>query len=69
MICISHSDEIVAIVRIIPHERIQNRSVEQIMDVPVPQVQEENLEVAKIDPQERILESNTTYQGLQASCS
>jgi len=35
-------------------ERVQQRTVEQVVDVPVPQVVEEVIEVAKVIPQERV---------------
>ena len=37
-----------------PHERLQNRIVEQVVDVPVRQIQEEMVEVNQVVPQERI---------------
>ena len=39
---------VVEVVQIIPQERIQLRIVEQVFDVPVPQVVEEILEVIKV---------------------
>ena len=48
--------DVVEVVQIIPQERIQQRIVEQIVDVPVPQVVEEILEVIKVIPQERVSE-------------
>ena len=46
--------EIVEVVRVIPQERVQQRTVEQIVDVPVPQVVEEIVEVVQIIPQGRL---------------
>ena len=43
-------DEIVEVVRLIPQERVQQRTVEQIVHVPVPQVVEEMTEVVQIIP-------------------
>ena len=37
-----------------PQERVQNRTVEQVVNVPVPQIQEEIVEVIQLVPQERI---------------
>merc|ERR1712032_363258 len=47
-------EEIVEIAKIISQERVQQRTVEQVVDVPVPQVVEEIVEIAKIIPQERV---------------
>ena len=47
-------DEIIEVVRLIPQERVQKRTVEQIVHVPVPQVVEEIAEVVQIIHQERI---------------
>ena len=46
--------EIVEVVKVIPQERISERIVEQIVDVPVPQIMEEIVEVVQIIPQERV---------------
>ena len=48
--------EIIEVVRLIPQERVQQHTVEQIVDVPVPQVVEEIAEVVQIIHQERISE-------------
>ena len=40
--------------QIMPQERVQNRTVEQVVDVPVTQIQEEIVEVIQLAPQERI---------------
>ena len=40
--------------QIMPQERLQNRIVEQVVDVPVPQIQEEIVEVIQLVPPERI---------------
>ena len=37
-----------------PQERSQNRTVEQVVDVPVPQIEEEFVEVIQLVPPERI---------------
>ena len=37
-----------------PQERPQNRTVEQVVDVPVPQIQVEIVEVIQLVPPERI---------------
>ena len=37
------------VVKFIPQEQVQNRTVRQIIDVPVPRVMEENTEVEKLD--------------------
>ena len=37
-----------------PQERVQNRTGEQVVDVPVPQFQEEIVEVIRVVPQVRI---------------
>ena len=42
--------EIIEVVRLIPQERVQQRTVEQIVHVPVPQVVEEIAEVVQIIP-------------------
>ena len=42
--------EIVEVVRLIPQERVQQRTVEQIVDVAVPQVVKEIVEVVQIIP-------------------
>ena len=47
-------DEIIEVVRQIPHERIQQRTVEQIVHVSVAQVVEEMAGVVQIIPQERV---------------
>ena len=47
-------EEILETIRIIPQERVQQRTVEQVIDVRVPQVVEQVVEVVKIIPQERI---------------
>ena len=39
-------------VRLTPHERVQQNTVEQIVDFPVPQILEEAVEVAKFVPHE-----------------
>ena len=49
-------EDIVEVVRLIPQERVQQRTVEQIVHVPVPQAVEEILEVVQIILKERILE-------------
>ena len=49
-------DEIIVVVRVIPQERVQQRTVEQSVHVPVPQVVGEIMEVVQITPQERISE-------------
>ena len=46
--------EIVEVVRLIPQERVHQRTVEQIVHVPAPQVAEEIAEVVQMIPQERI---------------
>ena len=46
--------EIIEVVRLIPQERVQQRTVEQIVHIPVPQVVEEIAEVVQIIPQERV---------------
>ena len=51
---ISELDESVA--HTVPQEGIQERIVGEIMDVPVPQMAEQMLEVPKIIPQDRILQ-------------
>ena len=38
----------------IPQERVQNNTVEQIVDVPVSQIQEETVEVIQLLPQDRM---------------
>ena len=43
-------EEIVEVVRLILQERVQQRTVEQIVDVPVPQVVEEIAEVVETIP-------------------
>ena len=47
-------DEIIEVVRLTPEERVQQRTVEQIHHVPVPQVVGEIVEVVQIIPQERM---------------
>ena len=47
-------DEIIEVVRLIPQESFQRRTVEQVVHVPVPQVVEEIAGVAQIIHQERI---------------
>ena len=47
-------DKIIEVVRLIPQERVQQRTVEQILHVPVPQVVEEIAAVVQIILQERI---------------
>ena len=42
--------------QVFPQERISERILEQIVDAPVPQIQEQVVEIAKITPQERIWE-------------
>ena len=42
--------EIVAAVTLVPHERVRQRTSEQIVHVPVPQVVEETVEVAQTIP-------------------
>ena len=37
-------------VQIMPQERLQNRTVEQVVGVPVPQIQEEIVEVIQVVP-------------------
>ena len=37
-----------------PQERVQNRTVEQVVDVPVPHIHGEIVEVIQLVPQERI---------------
>ena len=49
-------EEIVEVVRLIQQERIQQRTVEQTVDVPVPQVVEEMVDVLQIILLERISE-------------
>ena len=49
-------DEVVEVVRLIPQESVQQRTVEQIVRVSVPQVGEEISEVVQITPQDRISE-------------
>ena len=44
------------IVQIIPQERMQNRTAEQIVDVPIRQIWDEIVEVIRLNPQERMLE-------------
>ena len=46
-------DEIIEIVRLIPQERVQQRTVEQIVHVPVPQVVNKIAGVVQITPEER----------------
>ena len=43
-------------IQLIPQERISERIVEHIVDVPVPQMQEQIVEVIKVIPQERVSE-------------
>ena len=47
-------EEIVEVVRMIPRERVQRRTVEQIVHVPVPQVVEEIAGLVQMILQERI---------------
>ena len=47
-------EEIGEVVRLIPQERVQQRTVEQIVHVPVLRVVEEVAEVVRTIPQERI---------------
>ena len=47
-------DEIIEVARWTPQERVQQRTVEQIVHVPVPKVVEEIAGVVQIIPQERI---------------
>ena len=49
-------EEIVEVVRLIPQERVQQPTVEQIVDFSGPQVVEEIVEVVQIIHQERISE-------------
>eukprot|EP00971_Amphidinium_carterae_P180775 3585682-Amphidinium_carterae.1 len=46
-------EEIINVPKIIPQERVQNRTVEMVVDVPVPQTVEEIVTVPKIIPQEK----------------
>ena len=46
--------EIVEVVRLIPQERVHQRTVEQIVHVPVPQVVEEMAEVVQESISKRI---------------
>ena len=50
-------DEIIEVVRLIPPERVQQRTVEQNVHVPVPQVVEETAEVVQIIPPGAYLEA------------
>ena len=43
-------------IQLIPQERISERIVEHIVDVPVPQMQEQIVEVIKVIPQELVSE-------------
>ena len=47
-------DEIIEVLRVIPHERVQQHTVEQIVHVPVPQIVGETVEVVQMIPQECI---------------
>ena len=42
--------EIAAVVTLVPHERVRQRTVEQIVHVPAPQVVEETAEVVQTIP-------------------
>ena len=44
------------VIKLFPAERVPERTVEQIVDMPVPQIQEQIVEVAEIIPQERTSE-------------
>ena len=54
-------EDIVEVIQLVPQERIQERIVEEIIDVPVPQWIEEMIEVVKLIPQERV-ENRTAEQ-------
>ena len=43
-------EQIVVIIKVGPQERVQQRTVEQIGDVPVPQIQEQIEEVVRVIP-------------------
>ena len=46
-------EQIVVIIKVGPQERVQQRTVGQIGDVPVPQIQEQIEEVVTVNPKER----------------
>ena len=47
-------DHDVEVLKVIPQERMQSYTVEQIVDVPVPQIRKETGEVIQFIPKERI---------------
>ena len=47
-------EEIAEVVRLVPQERVHQRTAERIVHVPVPQVVEEKAGVVQIIPQDRI---------------
>ena len=49
-------EEIIEVIKPFPAEHISERTVEQIVDIPVPQIQKQTVEVAKTTPQERFSE-------------
>ena len=53
---VSFQEEIIEVVKPIPTERISERTFEQLVDMPDPQIQEQIVEAAERIPQERISE-------------
>ena len=47
---------LVEVVIFLPPERIQQRTAEEMVDVPIPRIQEQNVGVVKVKVQERVSE-------------
>ena len=55
-------EEIVEVARWNPQELFQQRTVEEIVDDPIPQIQEQIVEVVKVTPQERVGTSSGAHR-------
>ena len=67
-------EKTIEVVKFIPQERVQNRTVSQIIDVPVPRVMEEILEVEtrmsqRFDGESTLLAGNKLSSKLDGSCA